>query len=172
MFVKDISFKKTFWLILLQLHAERGDRQSYRDVEIDDPSLLVVRDEGRLHPHVGDVNRAREEEENSQAWQQQAEDNGYGDVELSARRGNREVRPPRAADDLRVSPSLTCHHANQPESPSADLRPAWPEPLVAVWNQSHQLVLLTCWNETRYRFLNLPKWCSCSTLTHLKLRHI
>ena len=40
--------------------------RSYCNVEIDDPLVLVIGDVGRLHAHVGDIDGAREEEENSQ----------------------------------------------------------------------------------------------------------
>ena len=67
--------------------------QSYSNVEIDNSSVLVVGDVGGLHPYVGDVNGAGEQEEDSQARQQQAECHRYGDIEFSAGDRKREVRP-------------------------------------------------------------------------------
>lgn len=46
--------------------------EPYRDIEIDDPSVKVIGDVGRLHSHIGDINGAREQEEHRQARQQQA----------------------------------------------------------------------------------------------------
>lgn len=66
----------------------------HRDVEVDDPLVLVVGDVGRLHAHVGDVDGAREEEEHRQAGQQQAERHGDRDVQLPARRRRRVRRSP------------------------------------------------------------------------------
>jgi hypothetical protein len=47
-------------------------RGSYRDIEIDNPFVLVIGDECRLHAHIGDVDRTREHEKHSQARQQEA----------------------------------------------------------------------------------------------------
>lgn len=47
--------------------------ESYGDVEKDDTFIQVVGDVGRLHPHIGHIDGAREQKENSQAGQQQAQ---------------------------------------------------------------------------------------------------
>lgn len=69
--------------------------QSHCDVEIDDPFVHVVGDVGALHAHVGDVNGAREQEENGQAGQQQAEHHRYCHVQLPGGETKRELRPSR-----------------------------------------------------------------------------
>lgn len=43
--------------------------KAHRDVEIDAALVLVVADKNGLHPNVGHINGAREEEEHSQTGQ-------------------------------------------------------------------------------------------------------
>ncbi len=57
--------------------------QSYCNVEINDSFVQIIGHVGRLHSHVGDINGAGEQEENSQARQQQAKGHWYRDIELS-----------------------------------------------------------------------------------------
>lgn len=60
---------------------------------MDASFVQVVGDVGRLHSHVGDVDGAGEQEEDGQAWQQQAESHRYGYIQLSGGGEKREVRP-------------------------------------------------------------------------------
>lgn len=46
-----------------------GDVESVRDVEIHAALFLVIADENGLHPNIGHINGAREEEEHSQTGQ-------------------------------------------------------------------------------------------------------
>lgn len=48
-------------------------KKSHGDVEIDAAFVLVVADENSLDPSVGNIDGAREEEEDSEAGEQQAE---------------------------------------------------------------------------------------------------
>lgn len=61
--------------------------------------VSVVGDVGGLHSHVGDVDGAREEEEDGQAGQQQAQSDRYRDVQLSAGDGKQNLK---AADGFKV----------------------------------------------------------------------
>lgn len=83
-----------------QLTPERG---SYRDIEIDNPFVLVIGDECRLHAHIGDVDRTREQEKHSQARQQKAKRHGHSDIKLSARK--REEAPLKERQKLDIDHS-------------------------------------------------------------------
>lgn len=61
---------------------ERGANQTHRDVEIDSVPLSVIADRNWLHPNIGYINGAREEEENCQTTYQQAERHGYRYIQL------------------------------------------------------------------------------------------
>lgn len=67
----------------MSVEAAAAAAESDRDVEVD-PLLLVVADHHRLDAHVGDVDGAREEEEDGQSAQQQAQQHRRSDVQLPA----------------------------------------------------------------------------------------
>lgn len=57
--------------------------EAHRDVEVDS-LLLVIADHHRLDAHVGDIDGAREEEEDGQPAQQQAQQHRRSNVQLPA----------------------------------------------------------------------------------------
>lgn len=127
--------------------AGRGGAVAHRDVQVHAALVFVVADQNRLDAYVGDVDGAREEEEDGEAGEQQAQQHRGRHVQLPG--DSRTAGPAGGAmpttTSLNILPRDWPINQNRLKDSAGALRPPRTQPLVAVGDQRHQLVLLA-WN--------------------------